>query len=54
MEIQFRTSDYCDLAGRIQGVECTGDLSARIVMDDPLEVYRTFITVVLLCRGLVE
>jgi D-amino peptidase len=54
MEIQFRTSDYCDLACRISGVECTGDLTARIVLDDPLEAYQTFITVVLLCRGLVE
>jgi D-amino peptidase len=54
MEIAFRTSDYCELACRITGVERTGDLAARIVGDDPLWIYQTFVTVVLLCRGLVE
>jgi D-amino peptidase len=54
LEIAFRTSDYCQLAARIAGVERTGALAARIVGDDPLEIYRSFITVVLLCRGLVE
>jgi D-amino peptidase len=54
MDIAFRTSDYCELAGRIAGVERTDSLAARLVGDDPLEMYRTFITVVLLCRGLAE
>jgi D-amino peptidase len=54
VDIAFRTSDYCELAARIGGVERTGALAARIIGDDPLEIYRTFITVVLLCRGLVE
>jgi D-amino peptidase len=52
--ISFRSSDYCELAARISGVERTGDLSATITGDDPLWIYQTFITVVLLCRGLVE
>jgi D-amino peptidase len=50
----FRTSDYCELAARVGGVERTGDLTATIVGDDPLWIYQTFVTVVLLCRGLVE
>jgi D-amino peptidase len=54
LEISFRTSDYCELAGRIAGVERTGDLSATITGDDPLWIYQTFVTAVLLCRGLVE
>jgi D-amino peptidase len=54
MRISFRSSDYCELACRIAGVERTGDLSATITGDDPLWMYQTFITVVLLCRGLVE
>jgi D-amino peptidase len=54
MAITFRTGDYAELASRVGGVERTGDLSAEIVDADPLELYRTFITVVLLCRGLVE
>lgn len=54
LEIAFRTGDYCELASRIAGVERTGALAARITEDDPLRMYRSFITVVLLCRGLVE
>ncbi|HEV7974896.1 M55 family metallopeptidase [Amycolatopsis sp.] len=54
VEISFRTSDYCELASRIAGVERTGDLSAHITGDDPLWIYQTFVTAVLLCRGLVE
>ena len=54
LAISFRSSDYCELAARIAGVERTGTLAATITSTDPLEIYRTFITVVLLCRGLVE
>jgi len=54
MGVTFRTSDYADLATRVHGVVRTGDLNAQISLDDPLELYRVFITVVLLCRGLVE
>jgi D-amino peptidase len=52
--ITFRTSDYAALAARIHGVVRTGDLSATITDSDPLELFSTFITIVLLCRGLVE
>jgi D-amino peptidase len=54
LRIRFRSSDYCELAGRIAGVRRTGDLSAEVTGSDPLWMYQTFITVVLLCRGLVE
>jgi len=54
MRIAFRTSDYADLASRVAGVTRTGDLNAEIVQLDALELYRTFITIVLLCRGLSE
>ncbi len=54
LEISFRSSDYCELAARIAGVTRTGDLTASITEGDPLWTYQTFITVVLLCRGLVE
>jgi D-amino peptidase len=54
LRIQFRTSDYVDLATRVNGVDRTGDLSAEIIESDPLELYSIFITVVLLCRGLTE
>lgn len=52
--ITFRTSDYVELAQRISGVNRTGDMTATMTDTDPLELFRTFITVVLLCRGLVE
>jgi D-amino peptidase len=50
----FHTSDYAELASRIVGVERTGATSATISSADPLELFHTFITVVLLCRGFVE
>lgn len=52
--MSFRSGDYCQLAARIAGVERTGPLTATLTGEDPLWVYQTFITVVLLCRGLVE
>jgi D-amino peptidase len=54
MAIDLRTSDYADLAARVAGVRRTGTLSCEITLEDPLELYKTFITVVLLCRGLTE
>jgi D-amino peptidase len=54
LSISLRTSDYAQLAERVGGVKRTGDLEATITGSDPLELYRTFITVVLLCRGLTE
>ena len=54
MAIRFKSSDYAELASRIAGCERTGKLSASIVGNDPLELYRSFISVVLLCRGLTE
>jgi D-amino peptidase len=54
LAMSFRSSDYCELAARIAGVERSGDLTAEIAGDDPLWIYQTFVTVVLLCRGLVE
>jgi D-amino peptidase len=52
--IRFKSSDYAELASRVAGCERTGALDARVIGDDPLELYRTFITIVLLCRGLQE
>ncbi len=52
--IRFHNTDYADLAARISGVERTGDLQATITDEDPLQLFQTFITVVLLCRGFVE
>ncbi|MDA8312206.1 MAG: M55 family metallopeptidase [Actinomycetota bacterium] len=52
--IQFHSSDYAELAARVAGVERTGDVTAALVGDGPLDLFERFITIVLLCRGLVE
>jgi D-amino peptidase len=52
--VRFRTSDYAELAARVGGVDRTAILDATIAGDDPLALFRTFITVVLLCRGFRE
>ncbi|MGH8980669.1 MAG: M55 family metallopeptidase [Acidimicrobiales bacterium] len=52
--VRFHSSDYAELAARVGGVSRTGDLTATIAGDDPLALFSTFITVVLLCRGFVE
>ncbi len=52
--VRFHNSDYAELASRVGGVARTGDLSATIEGADPLSLFETFITLVLLCRGFVE
>ena len=52
--IRCHTSDYAELAARVAGVSRTGDVSVEIAGADPGGLYATFITVVLLCRGLVD
>ena len=54
LAIDFTNSDHADLASRVNGFSRTGVLSGVIVHEDPIEIYRTFITIVLLCRGLGE
>ncbi len=54
VQLRFKSSDYAELASRIAGCERTGTLGAQLAGDDPLELYRAFISVVLLCRGLTE
>lgn len=52
--IRFHNGVYAGLAERVAGVTRTGDLEATITDQDPLELFATFVTVVLLCRGFVE
>lgn len=54
IELTLRTSDYADLAEMVGGVRRTGDLTAALTDDDPLRLFRRFVAVVLLCRGLQE
>jgi D-amino peptidase len=52
--LRFHQTVYAELAARVRGVQRTGDLTATITDDDPLELFSTFITMVMLCRGFVE
>ncbi len=54
LAIRFHNSDYADLAAHVSGVKHTGDLQVTIANEDSLELFQTFITVVLICRGFVE
>lgn len=54
LEVAFHDSDYAGLAARVAGVEAAGGLVATITGDDPLALFDTFVTVVLLCRGFLE
>lgn len=52
MRVRFRSDDYAELASRVHGVTRETDLWVSMLHEDPLTLYQTFVTVVLLCRGL--
>lgn len=56
LTVRMRNADLAEMATWISGVEpVPGDpVSVRITDDDPVRLYRTFITVVLLTRGIAE
>lgn len=54
LEVTVRTADLAELACRIVGVQRAGTLDVRITDADPVELYRTFVTVVLLARAIAE
>jgi D-amino peptidase len=54
--VTFLTADMAEMAAWLHGVELSsGDArTVRFVSNDPLEVFRTFVTMVMLTRALVE
>jgi D-amino peptidase len=54
LEVTFRHADLAELATRVVGVERTGNVDVRLTDADPVALYRTFVTVVLLTRGMTE
>jgi D-amino peptidase len=56
LEVTFLTADMAEMAAWLRGVAVVGAESrtATFTADDPLEVFRTFVTMVLLTRNLVE
>ncbi len=54
LEVDFLTADMAEQATWIRGVDRTGARTVTVVDDDPLRLYRTFVTLVYLTRSLVE
>jgi D-amino peptidase len=54
LDIVLLTADMAEMAAWIGGVDRTDVRSVRLQGDDPLELYRRFVTVVALTRSLVE
>ncbi len=54
LEVTSRTADLAEPACRVVGVERAGTLDVRIADADPVELYRTFVTVVLPARAVAE
>jgi D-amino peptidase len=54
LDVTLRTSDMAEMATWVGGVERTGDRTIAIAEADPLALYRRFVAVVALTRGLGE
>jgi D-amino peptidase len=52
--VRFRNADLAEMATWITGVRRTDATGVRMTDDDPVRLFRTFITVVLLTRGIAE
>ena len=50
LEVQLTTSDYAELGTWLHGIERTGPRSLRIVDDEPLRLYRTWVALIALTR----
>ena len=54
LEVLFGNGDFAEMATWVAGVERSGVRSVRFADDDPVRLYRTFVTVVQLTRAIVE
>ena len=54
LELTFLTADMAEMATWVRGVERSGTRSVTVTDDDPLRLYRTFVTLVSLTRSIVE
>ena len=52
LDVSMRVADMAEMATWVGGVERTGDRTIAITDDDPLALYRRFVTVVALTRDL--
>ncbi|WP_375425763.1 M55 family metallopeptidase [uncultured Friedmanniella sp.] len=54
LEIDFGNGDFAEMATWVQNVERAGARTVRVTAEDPIVLFRTFITVVQLTRAIVE
>ncbi len=56
VEVTFLTADMAEMSAWLHGVELVRDRSRTVLLagDDPLMLFRTFVTMVILTRSLVE
>ena len=54
LEVQVTTSDYAELGSWLPGVERTGPRSLRLVDDEPLRMYRTWVAFTAITRAIRE
>ena len=54
LEILFQNGDFAEMATWVQGVERVDARTVQVRGDDPIALFRTFVTVVLLTRAIVE
>jgi D-amino peptidase len=52
IEVTFLTADMAEAAAALRGVERTATRTVAFREDEPLQAYRTFVTIVTLTRGL--
>jgi D-amino peptidase len=54
LELTFLTSDMAEMAAWIHGVKRAGARVITVTDDDPLRLYRTFVTIIALTRSIAE
>jgi D-amino peptidase len=54
LEITFLTSDMAEMATWIRGVDRAATRTITVSDDDPLRLYRTFVTIIALTRSIVD
>jgi D-amino peptidase len=54
LSVTFRNPDLAEMATWIAGVRRSGGTTVELVDDDPVRLFRRFVTVVLLTRGIAE
>ncbi|MBO0797178.1 MAG: M55 family metallopeptidase, partial [Ktedonobacteraceae bacterium] len=54
LEITFLVADMAEMATWIRGMERTSSRSVKVVSEDLLDLYRTFVTIVILTRSLMD